>query len=871
MVNILVCCAITVWPVIVRAQGLRRMASAVYESLHFDSIDRQSGLSHPSVTAILRDKRGFMWIGTQSGLNRYDGDVVRVFRRSRYDKHSLPNDHITVLEPASARSLWVGTLGGGVARLDLETDAFHRVPFKGGAQRTGSGIIIDLATTPDGTLWVATEGGLGVLRRGAHAIVPLTPAGVRVRQLVITARGAVLALTTNAVQRYSSFGSRPQTINISGTGAANLQFLERKGAGRYWALAGKQLFDARLEGRTLTLTPVARSSIANPRAMQTDAWGNVWIGGIDGLEVYVPARHAFATPAVYLKGSRRSVRSLYMHGADVWVGTNLGGVKYANLDDQVAATIPTPDGVPVVTEYTLPGGDILLGTHPGLYLFNPKTRHYRSLLPGNIKAPSVVSFLARGSRIWFSSTDGLGWIDARTLQVHLTMHQRFAYPLLIAARSDGRLLMSTGAELVNVDPDGKHIVSSKPMSRTLARLDLGRARVLIGGFYGAYVYDLSCSCTTNLLKNYPESPPIVTALYKGGGDYYWLGTHDQGVVEMRWDGKHEPARDDFRIFDRTRGLAANAIGGIEGDKHGNLWLSTTAGFSRFDPASQTFTNYFADAGAASRGYIIGASARTPGDMIVFGSLHNVTLIPDVKRQVASPPAPVITDIKLANRSLASHHLDARSPLQWLPPYAEHLVLPYGSPALSLDFSTLTYPEPNGMGYWYRLIPLERNWTAIARGRRSATYTSLSPGHYEFQVANDPSHRQVRTFSVDITPPWYLKTWVIALAILLALILVWLGIRLRLMSIKARAERLAVLVEARTAELQHTNEELKVALEHVKTLRGIVPICASCKKIRDDDGYWQQLEVYMREHTEAEFSHGICDECMNKLYSEQVPP
>ncbi|MFZ4439301.1 MAG: response regulator transcription factor [Syntrophales bacterium] len=75
-----------------------------------------------------------------------------------------------------------------------------------------------------------------------------------------------------------------------------------------------------------------------------------------------------------------------------------------------------------------------------------------------------------------------------------------------------------------------------------------------------------------------------------------------------------------------------------------------------------------------------------------------------------------------------------------------------------------------------------------------------------------------------------------------------------------------LIEMQTA-LVGKIEELREALDQIKTLRGIIPICASCKKIRDDQGYWNQVEVYVREHTEAKFSHGICPDCMTKLYPE----
>ena len=69
------------------------------------------------------------------------------------------------------------------------------------------------------------------------------------------------------------------------------------------------------------------------------------------------------------------------------------------------------------------------------------------------------------------------------------------------------------------------------------------------------------------------------------------------------------------------------------------------------------------------------------------------------------------------------------------------------------------------------------------------------------------------------------------------------------------------------ELREEKEKLERALSEIKTLKGLVPICANCKKIRDDDGFWEQVEVYISDHTEAEFSHSICPVCVKKLYPE----
>jgi hypothetical protein len=87
------------------------------------------------------------------------------------------------------------------------------------------------------------------------------------------------------------------------------------------------------------------------------------------------------------------------------------------------------------------------------------------------------------------------------------------------------------------------------------------------------------------------------------------------------------------------------------------------------------------------------------------------------------------------------------------------------------------------------------------------------------------------------------------------------------SIESSRNRLEVRVRERTEELEKRNAELETALREIKTLRGLIPICASCKKIRTDDGLWEKVEVYLEEHSEARFSHGLCRECAKKVYLE----
>ncbi len=79
------------------------------------------------------------------------------------------------------------------------------------------------------------------------------------------------------------------------------------------------------------------------------------------------------------------------------------------------------------------------------------------------------------------------------------------------------------------------------------------------------------------------------------------------------------------------------------------------------------------------------------------------------------------------------------------------------------------------------------------------------------------------------------------------------------------------VDARTAELKKRNDDLEKAMRQIKVLQGFLPICAGCKKIRNDEGYWQEIETYVEQHSEAEFSHGLCQTCIKRLYPDYQPP
>jgi len=182
--------------------------------------------------------------------------------------------------------------------------------------------------------------------------------------------------------------------------------------------------------------------------------------------------------------------------------------------------------------------------------------------------------------------------------------------------------------------------------------------------------------------------------------------------------------------------------------------------------------------------------------------------------------------------------------------------PPGPGDLMFSYTGLSLMAPDKVSFKYKLFGYDPDWID-AGDRRVAYYTNIPPGHYRFQVvarnADFVWNNEGATIEVDLAPRVHQTVGFRiagALAVALAFVVVHF---LRLERLRRRERELSVRV----------NE----ALAQLKVLRGLLPICASCKKVRDDTGYWSQIETYIHERSEAEFSHSICPECMERLYPE----
>jgi hypothetical protein len=195
-------------------------------------------------------------------------------------------------------------------------------------------------------------------------------------------------------------------------------------------------------------------------------------------------------------------------------------------------------------------------------------------------------------------------------------------------------------------------------------------------------------------------------------------------------------------------------------------------------------------------------------------------------------------------------------------------LPYDQSTVELRVAAPSYQNDGDLRFQVRLLGLEEGWRDLEG--RTVRYPGLPPKRYRFEVRAaqaQGSFGPATSLEFRVRPPWWRTGWVYALDLLGGILALAGTIHLRERALARKQLRLEATVAERTRELTERNAELAEALGNVRQLTGLLPICAHCKKIRDDQGYWNQLENYLSRHSGVGFSHGICPQCAREHFPD----
>lgn len=827
------------------------------------------------IRSILASRDGSVWFGTQ------DGGLWRL-HEGRWDhfqvQHGLPSNHVFCvaesLDPQGRLVRWVGTQDGGIAALSE-----GRWRAWGPAEGLPRGTVwrVREIQEPDGLqrIWAATEKGICILEKD--------------RWRLMGPREGFPAGDVNDVLTVQEAGGRRSVWAA----------LWKQGLGRWdgrtWTIleAGKA-FPGHFPTSTLctTTTPDGRTLLWVGTLNQ----GLWWLE--DGTWRSLGKAQGFSTVGIL------GLMPVPEGKPTLLLGTRGDGV--ASLDLGNWRTLDENFGLPgpevtcfAEAQDPAPARTFWIGTTAGLVSFSPG-RPAERVRPGALPSDYVVALLPAEDGLWVATLNGLvrkdasGWqredcggllppgLVICLLETRSASGRRALWvgtPRGLLCRTEGRWRLMTGREGLPAE-----YVSSLCAIPDAA----GEATLWIGTRGGGVCRVLPGEWrATPFTAGFPNGN--VYALHGSRGQdgrrWLWAGTLGGGLARL--DAGNPTA---WEVFSRASrpALSSNYIQRIEEDRRGRLYLSTSAGVDRLGldwsggaPRPARVDTFTLGDGLPSQNGNLGASLVDRLGRIWIGTSKGAAVLdPDHETMAPEPPLPVLERASVADPERTF------GPGQGLGFRDQHLRFEFSLPVIHRKEDTRYQTQLVG------LEPEPRPWQA--EGYRE--FPSLSSGSYTFRI-------WARTFDGRVSgpvdfpfrmapPPWFHP---VALGLYLAAGAAG-GIalfRLRTRQLRTRAATLEVAVADRTriierqsreletsnlelqgrnADLKETNEqnvrligELSSALAEVKTLQGLIPICAYCKKIRDDHGFWEQLEHYISHHSGARFSHGICPDCREKEF------
>ena len=814
---------------------------------------RQSeGLPQDSVIAILQTRDGYLWVGTRAGVARFDG--VRFTTFDARHKAQLSENEVWALAEGEEGSLWVGVYGGGLSR--LKDGRFTTYRAKDGLV---DDFVRHLALDAGGALWIGTDHGVSRFKDGRFTSYTKQQGLLdgMVRALLPGPDG-VLVATAGGLQRIAA--GRIEALRLPGEAQraiSTVDVLWRDRRGALWIGSNDGLLRV-LDGSTTRYTTADGLSSNAIRQLHEDSAGRLWIGTAAGLD-----RHrGEAPPGARAFANQSPANDLLTLHADregsVWLGHRGRGL--ARLHQTVFSTYAAEDGL-VDSEITTVlhgrGGAAWIGTTAGLSVLHDgriTTIGEASGLPR-----STVSALAedRRSHLWVATNNGI-YRSAEPLTCGARCDPRFRPlgddPIL---RGQARVIFEdrSGAVWIGTDRSGlarwqegrvtKFTTAAGLSHDAIRALADGKDGSLWIGTKGGGLNRLKDGAFTVFKVEDGLPNDNIQALYMDAKEALWIATR-QGLS------RHKDGR--FTTYSLDDGLYWSHVYSFVEDDKGNLWMSSGRGVFRVskrqlddfaDGRIKTIvsTAYGREHGLPST---MAAVATHPGaaksqDGRVWVAMAGGLAVADPKRMASAATAPPvhIEDARIDGRVVDQGGTREAPP---------------GRGDLLFRYTALSYEAPHALRFKYRLDGFDGDWVD-AETRRIAQYTNMPPGRYRFRVIagnNDGVwNDRGAEIALALAPHFYQTRWFYG-ALALSLILAGAGTQyLRTRGLQQRARELAARVQEAKAQ--------------VKVLRGLLPTCSSCKKIRDDKGYWNHMETYIHEHSEADFTHGICPECVDKLY------
>lgn len=815
------------------------LASAQEQNFTFQYLTTKHGLSQNWIHCIFRDCWGFLWFGTDNGLNRYDGysftvykhepgDTTSIsgnciydidqdedgniwivsklhglncfmpdknyFRQYNTNNSKLISDLLRCIEIDKNNEIWLGGVDLGLCRFNPrdETFKYYKQKTKDASQGLTRDFIWTLTEDFNSDIWIGTNwGGLNRFNRK---------------------NGTITSFMHNANDSRSIAHNLVRAVYLDSEN--NL-----------WIGTGKgiSLFNRKnAEFRNYSLLPDTTQQ-CKIIAISEDERGNLWLGS-ELKSVFLFNRKTGKSTNLKKTGCSRCLNTYSIHvifndkQGTLWIGTNGGGVNYINqysnkfrnyFEDYIVNSI-----IEIDKQKYIIGGSKLAYFDLQKSNVAPVANDVYKTLTSNVVLDMIYD--KQKSAIWFATWQGgISKLHQPTGEYTHYLPTQTVENIYQDSRKNIWISSNLGTYLYDTITENL-VKPNVPFVglRIQAMLDASSGVFWIGNENGLFCY----SHETNKLEAFKHKMNDTTSLsnndvnciFEDSKNRLWIGTN-AGLNQFNRQEMN------FQRYYKKHGLPDNQIKAILEDSNKHLWISTANGLTRFEPDKGKFTCFYAIDGLQSNEFKRNAALRCTSGEMLFGGINGFSVFhPDSIIVNPHKPNVVITGFQLFNKdvpisdtknAILTKHISQ----------TKHITLDYSHSVISFDYTALNYILPQKNQYAYKMQGFDENWQFVGN-KRSATYTNLDPGEYVFRIKasnNDGLwNKEGVALKITILPPWWQTWW---FRIVSFILIMGSGIVFyfrRIMHLHRQKIELEKRVRARTTELMEVNIELEEKQEEI---------------------------------------------------------
>lgn len=770
-------------------------------SLNFHELDIHGVRFSKKVNVLFKDSYGYLWIGSNSGLYKYDGHNLIEFQYDVFDEHSIPNNNINSIVEDRHKNLWIGS----------ESYLIHynrnKNQFKGFLKNISSYVRL---SSSDNNIWVNAQGE-GVFKFESNA----DPKSIKLPALfnktsknkidILDTKNTSTMLVDNFNRCWMGNSQGVYFLNTTNKFVAsnfkeNVIDLKLLKNNKLLAITNNSLYilgynksDNKLEILETynNITDEFINSCQLTTASVNTKNDDIWIGSSAGL--IKASRENNQYNFQYFSDTNKDYNLLNNHISstifddygNLWIGSFKGINKYLGRTSLFEYTKISESNNTTTSLINENSKNILIGTKEGLFHYNEETKAYNKL-ENKIKNIQNITrnydntelLIATNYNI-FVTSDYTG--ERNKIKISkIKSYSNLIKDIIPVSKTEIWIaLWNGGIDIINknnsITPFKKSVITKLSKHHTSTLL-LTKNKTLWIGTRGEGLYKIDL-VNENIKHYLPNTENGLTSnaildLYEDTLNHVWVGTRGGGL------NMYKETEDTFQNFKKNNAYNPKIVSAIEEDFDGNIWMSTRDNITKFNIKSERFIPFGVEDGVIENQFVFNSSASNPGKKtLYFGCTDGFYSVFATKLTPQNiPPTTVITNFSILGKTKEisafnnnTYNIYSETPID----------LPYNQNNIAVNFSSLDLTAPNKNQYAYKLNGLNNYWIYTTASNRNANYNDLSPGSYTFMVKSTNSdgiwNETPAEVSFTINPPIWKSVWAIALYILLAILFLYIGV------------------------------------------------------------------------------------------------